>query len=132
MIEIKVESQGFDSSHDITERVREALPRLGKLAGVARVCVVGSTVGLTIMRYEPGAVKDLLDSLEAVAPRTKEYEHLRTTQDPNGFAHVRSSLLGTSVLVPYRGSTFAFSDLHRIVLFDFDLQAAVRTVFIDG
>ncbi|MGG3006576.1 YjbQ family protein [Geobacillus stearothermophilus] len=131
MIEIKIQSEGFNSSYDITELVEKALTKLEKPNGIAKICVVGSTVGLTVMRYEPGAINDLLDSLEMVAPRKKEYEHFRTTLDPNGFAHIRSSLLGTSVMVPYKEWLFTFPDTHRIVLFDFDLQASTRTIYVD-
>jgi secondary thiamine-phosphate synthase enzyme len=131
MIEIKIQSEGFNRSYDITEQVKQTLFTLNKSDGIAKICVVGSTVGLTVMRYEPGVVKDLLDSLEIVAPTGKEYEHFHTTQDPNGFAHIRSSFLGTSVMVPYKERMFTFSNTHRIVLFDFDIQEATRTIYVD-
>ncbi|MFP7175752.1 YjbQ family protein [Priestia filamentosa] len=132
MIEIKVQSKGFNNSYDITDQVKNVLPKLNKPSGLAKICVVGSTVGLTLMRYEPGTVKDLFNSLNMVAPMDKTYEHFHTTQDQNGFAHVWSSLLGTNVVIPYKDYTLTCSDTHRIILLDFDLRQANRTIYIDS
>ncbi|MED4292239.1 YjbQ family protein [Priestia megaterium] len=131
MIEIKVESEGFNRTYDVTEQINQALTRIKKRNGIAKICVAGSTVGLSVMRYEPGTAKDMLNSLEIVAPKDKEYEHLLTTSDNNGFAHVRSSFMGTSVLVPYKDNMVTLSNKHRIILFDFDLQTANRTIYVD-
>jgi secondary thiamine-phosphate synthase enzyme len=131
MVEIQIQSEGYNNSYDLTEQVKQALLKLEKKDGIAKVCVTGSTVGLSLMRYEPGAVNDLLASLEIVAPQEREYQHFHTTLDSNGFAHVRSAFLGTSVLIPYKDRMLAFSDNHRIVLFDFDLQSSTRTIYVD-
>ncbi len=127
----EVASTGGDSTYDVTDRVAQALSDLPAVDGIARVCVVGSTVGLTVMRYEPGAVRDLLAVLEAIAPRERLWEHQQTTGDPNGFAHVRCSLMGTGVLVPVRGRKLDMSELHRIVLFDFDIHRSSRRICVD-
>ena len=127
----EVESAGGDASYDITDRVNASLAQLEASSGVARVCVVGSTVGLTVMRYEEGAVRDLLGVLDAMAPRGRTWDHERTTGDPNGFAHVKCSLMGTGVLLPVRDRKLDVSALHRIVLFDFDIHRSSRRVVID-
>ncbi|MEV7004929.1 YjbQ family protein [Streptosporangium sp. NPDC051022] len=131
MIEISVASDGLNSSHDLTEEITQALRDGGAGDGLAGVFAHGSTLGLVIMRYEPGAMQDLLRALERAAPDDARYLHELTTGDPNGFSHVRSSLLGTSVLVPYRAGKLDMSAAHRIVLIDFDLKPANRRVLID-
>ena len=130
-VTFEVDSAGGDSTYDITDQVNTSLARLKTVGGVARVCVVGSTAGLTIMRYEPGAVQDLLGVLDAIAPRDRIWEHQRTTGDPNGFAHIKCSLMGTGVLVPVRDRRLDVSQLHRIVLFDFDIHRSSRRVVVD-
>lgn len=131
MIELEVRSRGLLDHHDLTDRIAVALGASGAITGLAAVFAVGSSVGLTVMRYEQGAVQDLLRALERAAPDHGNYLHTLTTGDPNGFAHVRSSLLGTSVFVPMRDGKVAMSDTHRVVLFDFDLKPATRTVLVD-
>lgn len=131
MIELTVPSIGLNSSYDLTEDITEALRRGGAGDGLAGVFAHGSTIGLIIMRYEPGAMQDLLRALERVAPDDGRYLHELTTADPNGFSHIKSSILGTSVLVPYRDGELAMSASHRVVLVDFDLKPATRRVLID-
>lgn len=135
MIELKIPSSGLNSHYDITDAVSDRLREAGAGDGLAGVFAHGSTVGLTIMRYEPGAVTDLLRMLERAAPEAPadggRYLHELTTGDPNSFSHLKSCLLGTSVLVPFVGGELGMSATHRIVLFDFDLKPATRRVLID-
>ncbi|WP_249436020.1 YjbQ family protein [Paenibacillus sp. Marseille-Q4541] len=132
MYEIQVRSKGFNSHYDITEQVVSVLPKLQTTEGLAKVFAVGSTIGLVSMRYEEGAVEDLLETLESISPKGRNYAHFRTSKDPNGFAHVWSSIMGSSILVPYRSSSLMVSNTHRIVLFDFDLQHSTRTIFVSN
>ncbi|MFI1366318.1 YjbQ family protein [Streptomyces griseochromogenes] len=135
MIELKVPSTGLNSHYDITDDVVRLLAEHHAGDGLAGVFAHGSTVGLTVMRYEPGAVQDLLTALDRMAPATPaegaRYLHELTTGDPNGFSHLKSSLLGTSLLVPYADGALGMSATHRVVLFDFDLKPATRRVLID-
>lgn len=126
---LEIASSGFDSSYDITDRISACLAEASG-EGIANVCGIGSTLGLTIMRYEPGAVEDLLGALRDVAPDTRRYDHERTTEDPNGYAHIRCSLLGTNVCVAYRGGKLLMGTSHRVVLFDFDPRVSVRKVAV--
>lgn len=132
LYEIKVSSAGYNAHYDITDQAAALLPRLGTPEGMAKIFAAGSTIGLVSMRYEPGAVEDLLDALESISPKGRSYAHFRTTQDSNGFAHIWSSIIGSSLLVPYRDNRLAVSDTHRIVLFDFDLQPSTRTIFVSN
>lgn len=131
MIELKVPSTGLNSTHDLTDGILDRLRAHGGGDGLAGVFACGSTVGLVIMRYEPGAVEDLHRALNRAAPDDVGYLHGLTTGDPNGFAHIKSTLLGTSVLVPYQNGELGMSATHRVVLFDFDLKVATRTVWVD-
>nr|WP_240979797.1 YjbQ family protein [Streptomyces sp. HNM0574] len=130
-----VPSTGLNSHYDLTDRITEALKEAGAGDGLAGVFAHGSTVGLTVMRYEQGAVQDLLRTLERLAPESpaggSRYLHELTTDDPNGFSHLKSSLIGTSLLVPFRDGEAAMSPTHRVVLLDFDLKPATRRVFVD-
>ncbi|MFB7631688.1 YjbQ family protein [Streptomyces sp. NPDC056149] len=132
MIELTVDSTGLNSHYDLTDEIAAHLRASDAGDGLAGVFAHGSTVGLTIIRYEQGAVTDLLRTLERIAPDDgNRYLHELTTGDPNGFSHLKSSLLGTSVLVPFRDGEPAMSPTHRVVLFDFDLKPATRRIFLD-
>ncbi|HDR9880358.1 YjbQ family protein [Burkholderia cenocepacia] len=130
MLEIAVASPGFDSAIDITEDIRRVLPESHHDTGMATVVVIGSTCGLSVMRYEPGAISDLLQTLDRVAPRSNLYGHQVTTGDPNGASHLKSILIGGTVSVPVRNADLALPGEHRIVLLDFDLRAATRRIVV--
>lgn len=133
---LEVTTAGFDSHDDLTNRIGDHLnmaitPDGTAPTGLLQIAVVGSTCGLTIMRYEPGSVADLLTLLDKLAPTGTPYEHERTTGDPNGASHLRSNILGTSVCVPIRNGEIAMAKTHSIVLFDFDLKPATRHVWLE-
>lgn len=132
MFEITVESPGLDAAVDVTDSIADKLRSRRVPPGMVHVFLRGSSVALVAMRFEPGTVRDLQQALETIAPIAKTYAHELTTSDRNGFAHVRSALLGTSLSLPWAGDRFDVSDKHRIVLFDFDLKPAVRTLVIDS
>lgn len=131
-IEVCVASTGHDTAYDVTAAIDARVPELARTSGLLRVCLVASSAALTIMRYEPGTVQDLFAVLDEIAPRTRAWEHEGTTGDPNGYAHVRCSLVGTSVLVPFRERRLALPALHRVVLLDFDPKESQRRILLDA
>src|SRR5690606_39513613 len=56
---------------------------------------------LTTIEYEPGLVHDLDAAFERIAPRNGHYQHEERWHDDNGHSHVRASLLGPSLVVPF-------------------------------
>ena len=64
------------------------------------VQMLGSTGAITTIEYESGALSDLRHALDLLAPVKAEYAHNARWGDGNGFSHVRSALLKTSLSVP--------------------------------
>jgi secondary thiamine-phosphate synthase enzyme len=90
---------------------------------------IGSTAGLTTTEYEPGlADHDLKAAFERIAPEAGSYEHENTWQDDNGHSHVRASLLGPSLAVPFTDGRPTLGTWQQIVLIDFDTRPRTRTV----
>ena len=90
----------------------------------------GSTGGLTTLEYEPNLVKDLKEALEIVAPSDKIYAHSETWHDDNGSSHVRSSLVGPSITVPFVDRELILGTWQQIVFCDFDTRARKRRLVI--
>ena len=78
--------------HDVTAVATAAVGASSQRAGIATVFVVGSTAAITTIEFEPGAIADLNDVLEALAPRHGEYAHHLRWGDDNGSSHVRGEL----------------------------------------
>jgi secondary thiamine-phosphate synthase enzyme len=115
---------------DVTDRVREAVAESGLSAGVATVFVVGSTAGITTMEFEPGLVHDFPAMLERVAPKTIEYEHHRKWHDANGHSHVKASLLGPSLSIPFVEGEPVLGEWQQVVYVELDIRPRTRKIVV--
>ncbi len=127
--QIQVETHGNTHVIDITGQVAAAVAGSGLAAGVVTLFHVGSTAGITTTEYEPGLVNhDLKAAFERLAPEDGRYEHENTWDDDNGHAHVRASLLGPSLSVPFVAGRLTLGTWQQIILVDFDTRPRTRTV----
>ena len=125
-----ISSKGFTDVHDITGEVRSAVEGWGATEGLATVFVPGSTAGVTTIEFESGAVEDLKDAIDRIAPRDIRYAHDARWGDGNGFAHVRAALMGPSVSVPVRAGGLLLGTWQQLVLVDFDNRPRRREVVV--
>jgi secondary thiamine-phosphate synthase enzyme len=115
---------------DITKDVADLVADSAIADGIAVVFVPGSTGALTTMEYEPGLVKDMKELFEKVAPRDHYYHHEERWHDKNGHSHVRASMIGPSVTIPFRDKRLMLGTWQQIVFFDFDVRAREREVVV--
>ena len=125
-----VESRGNTHVIDITPEVASSVAEAGIETGVATVFVTGSTAGVTTVEFEPGLVKDLDAAFNRLMPKELEYRHHETWGDDNGHSHVRASLLGPSLAVPFEHGQLALGTWQQIVLIDFDTRPRSRNYMI--
>jgi len=127
--QLQVRTRGNSQVVDITAPVAAAVAGSGIQTGVATLFTVGSTAGLTTTEYEPGlANHDLKAAFERIAPEDGLYEHENTWHDDNGHSHVRASLLGPSLSVPFVDGGLTLGTWQQIILVDFDTRARTRTI----
>jgi secondary thiamine-phosphate synthase enzyme len=115
---------------DLTQGVASVVARSEVRTGVAVVFGVGSTVGVTTMEYEPGAVADLRAALERLLPAGADYEHNRLNHDTNAHAHLRAAMIGPSESIPVVEGRLALGTWQQIVLLDLDVRPRERTVHV--
>ena len=125
---IQLKTRGDGDTLDITPQVEEAIRESGLAAGVVALFVAGSTAALTTIEYEPGAVADLNRVFEKLAPRDAQYQHELRWHDDNGHSHVRSALLGPSLVVPFVAGRLTLGTWQQIILVDFDTRPRQREV----
>jgi secondary thiamine-phosphate synthase enzyme len=126
----EISTKGQNDAHDVTGLVANAVLKSGATSGIATVCVVGSTAGVTTIEFEPGAVSDLNRLFEQLAPRNAEYRHHLRWGDDNGSSHVRAALLGPSLTVPFTNATLLLGTWQQIMLLEFDTQPRRRELVI--
>lgn len=121
-----VPTKGNGEIHDITSNVAESVRNSGLKEGVVTVFVPGATGGVTTIEFEPGLVEDISEMFERVAPRALEYRHNLRWSDGNGHSHVRASLLGPSITVPFSDGKLQMGIWQQVILIDFDNKARNR------
>jgi secondary thiamine-phosphate synthase enzyme len=128
--EIRVQTRGECDIVDLTDRVQEAIESSGLKHGLVTVFVGGSTAAITTIEYEPGLLQDLPAALERVAPKSAEYKHEERWHDGNGHSHVRASILGPSLVVPFRDGRLCLGTWQQIVLVELDIRARTRNIIL--
>jgi secondary thiamine-phosphate synthase enzyme len=113
---------------DITPEVTELVARSGVRTGAAIVSLKGSTGAITTIEYENGALADLRRALDQVAPVDIEYAHNAAYHDGNGFSHVRSALLKTSLSVPVIAGRLEVGRWQQIIVINLDNRPRQREV----
>jgi secondary thiamine-phosphate synthase enzyme len=127
---ISVKTKGHTDVIDITDECQELVAASGFQDGTVTVFNPGSTGGLTTIEYEPNLVKDLRDALETFAPVDKAYAHGRTWHDDNGSSHIRSSLMGPSISVPFVSGRLTLGTWQQIIFCDFDTRGRKRELVV--
>jgi len=113
---------------DVTPEVEELVATSGVREGMAVVSLTGSTGAVTTIEYEGGALADLRRALDRLAPTDDDYAHNARWGDGNGFSHVRSALLKTSIAVPVVDGRLQLGTWQQIVVINLDNRAREREV----
>ena len=129
---VKIETRKEGEILDITERVQAIVGNGTIKNGVAFLFVPGSTAALTTIEYEPGLLVDLPSMLEKIAPREGSYEHERRWHDGNGHSHIRASLIGPDLSVPFKAKKLMLGTWQQIVFIEFDVRPRDRTVIVQS
>ena len=128
--EIKLSTEGFCDVKDITSEVNEIIVKSKIKEGIMVISVIGSTAGLTTIEAEPNLIEDFKEFWEKLIPRDKNYRHNQTWGDDNGFSHLRSSLLGTSVCFPVSEGKMLLGTWQQVVFVDFDNRPRQRKMVV--
>jgi len=115
---------------DITEKVQQAVEESGLDDGVVTVFVPGSTAAVTTIEYEPGLVMDFSEMLERLAPRSITYEHQKKWHDDNGRSHVKASLVGPSLSIPFHERRLTLGTWQQIAFVELDIRPRNREVVV--
>ena len=128
--ELVISTKGFSSVDDITAEVKKAIVSTGLSNGTVTVTVIGSTASVSTIEYEPALVADLREVLEKFLPQSMATRHGSTWGDDNGFSHLRATLLGPGITLPFHKGDLVLGTWQQIILIDHDNRPRSRRVFI--
>ncbi|MBI5015109.1 MAG: YjbQ family protein [Deltaproteobacteria bacterium] len=116
---------------DVTPQVARLVSDAGVAEGLCVVCVPHTTAGVTLNESaDPDVARDLLAFLAGAVPHRGPYRHVEGNSD----AHIKTSLLGSSVTVPVSGGRLVLGTWQGLFLAEFDgpRQRTVHVVVARG
>jgi secondary thiamine-phosphate synthase enzyme len=127
---IQLSTRGNTDIHDLTGEIAQAVRLSGLNNGTVTIFCPSSTSALTTVEYEPGLVKDLRRLFDEIVPADRPYAHDAAWGDGNGHSHVRASLLGPSLTVPFVETRLTLGTWQQIIYLDFDNRARQRKLVV--
>ena len=115
---------------DITNDVAQTLLLSEINSGNVNVFIPGSTAGITTIEYESGAINDFKDALNRLIPENIMYAHNERWGDGNGHSHIRASIIGSSLSVPFSNGKLLLGTWQQIILVDFDNRPRRREIIL--
>ncbi len=126
---IQLSTEGNTDIIDITPQVDAKLKSIEIKDGIVTISVYGSTGALTTCEYEPGLVEDLKELFDKLIP-SGNYNHDRAWGDGNGHSHLRSSLVGPSLTMPFSDQALILGTWQQIIFIDFDNRERDRRLIL--
>ncbi|MEM0493104.1 MAG: secondary thiamine-phosphate synthase enzyme YjbQ [Candidatus Thermoplasmatota archaeon] len=128
--QINISTRGEGDIIDITQDVQSSLQRSELTNGLICIFIPGSTASISTMEYEPGLKKDIPKTMDRIAPRDINYHHHDTWHDDNGSSHVKASIIGPSLTVPFTDKRLTLGRWQQIVLLEFDTRPRKRIIIL--
>jgi secondary thiamine-phosphate synthase enzyme len=127
---IKIHSKGENHMTDLTEKISYFVKKSGISNGIVTVFVSGSTGAVITIEYEPGLIKDFPKMLSRIAPKDLDYGHEQMWHDGNGHSHVKASLVGPSLTVPFNDGQLYLGTWQQIVFVELDSRGRNRDLIL--
>jgi secondary thiamine-phosphate synthase enzyme len=128
MYTLKVRSREREQLVEFTEEVRGKLKESGLRSGVCVLYVQHTTAGLTINENaDPDVPRDMLHALRTLLPQHgMGFRH----NEENSDAHIKASLTGSSVTVPFHDGELLLGRWQGIFLCEFDGPRERRVIMM--
>ncbi|NTW83446.1 MAG: YjbQ family protein [Chlorobiaceae bacterium] len=127
---LRLVTKGLSDIVDITSRIKTMLCSSGLRNGIVTISAIGSTASVTTIEYEPALVEDFRQKLEQLVSVSEKSRHSETWGDDNGFSHMRASLIGPSLTIPFSETALVLGTWQQIVFIDHDNRPRNREIFV--
>ena len=117
MDKIQVKTNSRAEFIDITSNISKIVHKRGIKEGVCYVYVPHTTAAVTINENaDPSVPKDILNELNKIVPWDDHYTHM----EGNAAAHIKSTIVGSSVYIPISDGKLALGTWQGIFFCEFD------------
>jgi secondary thiamine-phosphate synthase enzyme len=127
---IKIHSRKENDMIDLTEKISKVISDSKISNGIVTVFVQGSTGSIFTIEYEPGLIKDFPEMLSRIVPENIKYGHEEMWHDGNGHSHVKASLVGSSLTVPFNDNVLCLGTWQQIAFLELDTRERTRNLVL--
>ncbi|MBD3268331.1 YjbQ family protein [bacterium] len=127
---ISLSTKGRTDIIDLTSKIARIVADSGMTEGQVTVFAPGATAGVSTVEYEPGLLQDIPDLMEKLIPSNISYHHDQTWHDGNGHSHLRATLMGPSMTIPFQDRQMTLGTWQQIILIDFDNRPRERNIVV--
>jgi secondary thiamine-phosphate synthase enzyme len=128
MKELRVTSTQRNQMIDITDEIQQMVKEEKIIEGFAIVYVPHTTAGIFINEgADPDVQQDIIETLQKLVPENSSYHH----SEGNSDAHIKASLLGSSVTVLIRNGALVLGTWQHIFFYEGD-GPRQRTVYVSS
>jgi secondary thiamine-phosphate synthase enzyme len=117
MIKLSIATNKRNEMIDITNKIQKIVENEKIKKGLLIIYIPHTTAGITINEgADPSVQYDILNTLNNLIPFNNNYQHLEGNSD----AHIKASLLGSSVLVLIENHSIILGTWQKIYLYEGD------------
>ena len=117
MYELEIKTSERTQSLDITNHLEKKIQEIGLKEGAVLLYFPHTTAAITINENaDPDVQRDLLHALDRLVPRNGTYRHTEGNAD----AHIKTSLIGSSLIVPVQAGRLKLGTWQGVLVLEFD------------
>jgi secondary thiamine-phosphate synthase enzyme len=114
---LNIETNAQDQFVDITAQLQQAIDKAGVTSGVCTVFCPHTTAGLTVNEHaDPAVARDIITLMKKAVPDSLPWTHA----EGNSPAHIKASLVGSSVSVIVEQGKLCLGTWQGVFLCEFD------------
>jgi secondary thiamine-phosphate synthase enzyme len=129
-LSIQLNTRGNADMIDITDRVGRSVAEAGIKDGIVTIFCPSSTSAVTTIENESGLLTDFRRLFDEIVDPSRNYAHNSRWEDGNGHSHVRASLLGPSLTVPFVNMRLMLGTWQQVIYIDFDVRPRRRELVV--
>jgi len=127
MKELKIRSNMKNEMIDITHDIQREVDEGNLVEGYIVAYTPHTTAGITINEgADPSVQRDIIETLKRLVPENGDYNHMEGNSD----AHIKASLLGSSVTVIVRNRKLVLGTWQHIFFYEGD-GPRNRKIYLD-
>ena len=127
---LEINTKGKNEMINITDDIHQVVTESEINNGNVLIFVPGSTGALSTIEYEPGLIKDFPQLMEKMIPEKEYYYHDETWHDGNGHSHLRATLVGPSLTVPFENNRLQLGTWQQIIFLEFENKPHQRKIVL--